>query len=130
MIHGRLRVSKTLSGGLQSQNFHLYTDILNGLFHCADIWTEDAKATVALGTNQDSAHLDDILGDKWNAHIKHLFIPKYSGWSKGITDYCLSCKLGYFPSFHGTSFSLERTAERQNYSDSDVCIWQTFSKIN
>lgn len=54
MIHGHLKVSKTLSGGLQSQNyFHLYTDILIGLFHCADIWTEDAKATVALGTNQD-----------------------------------------------------------------------------
>ena len=52
MIHGRLRVSKTLPGGLQSQNyFHLYTDILIGLFHCADIWTEDATATVALGTN-------------------------------------------------------------------------------
>ena len=58
MIHGRLRVSKTLPGGLQSQNyFHLYTDILIGLLHCADIWTEDATATAALGTNQDSAIL-------------------------------------------------------------------------
>lgn len=130
MIHGRLRVSKTLSGGLQSQNFHLYTDILNGLFHCADIWTEDAKATVALGTNKDSAHLDNILGDKWNAHIKHLFIHKYSGWSKGITDYCLSCKLGYFPFFMEHHFHLREQLSDKNYSDSDVCIWQTFSEIN
>lgn len=77
-----------------------------------------------------TVHTDDILGDKRRAHVKHLFIPKYSGWSKQISGDCLSCKLTTSFLLMEHHFHLREQLSGKNYSDSDVCIWQTFSKIN
>lgn len=129
MIHGHLKVSKTLSGGLQTQNsFHLYTDILlSDFFAVLTSGLRLPKLQWPLAQIK-TVHTDDILGDKRRAHIKHLFIPKYSGWSKQMTVWAASWTTSFLLMEH--HFHLREQLSDKNYSDSDVCIWQTFSKIN